>query len=586
MRFDAKNSVVTGAALPSFHAIAGLFVLALIVVATTTWPAHVATVAVMNSELRAAGGLAVATLATEDLTCIAAGSLVRLNVVGWPAALGGCLFGIYFGDLGLWFTGRLAAKVPAVNRWMQRRVSAERRAAFADWFERRAPVAIFVARFVPGMRLPLYLAAGATRRGGCRFAWWSFLAALVWTPLLVGGVALLGDAVAMPLRQVFNANWIIVPGTIAAAWIVLRWTARPTRKSRAARLTACVSRLWRWEFWPAWIFYAPAAVWIVAKSLRRGGLSGFARITAANPGIPDGGFVGESKRQILSALPRECIIPFAHLPPGEKEERIAAFSATIDAAGWRFPLILKPDVGQRGAGVRLARSMDDVRRYLDRHPEDLLVQPYHAGPFEVGVFYYRIPGESRGRVFSITEKVFPVVIGDGESTLAELVWSHPRYCMQADRFLERHAVRAEEVIPAGDRVSLAVAGNHCQGTLFRDGGHLCTRDLESAIDCIAQAYDGFYFGRFDIRFSDVATFRRGEDLAIVELNGVTSESTDIYDPRRSLWSAWAKLIRQWNLLFAIADANVVRGHEPTEWRCLWASIRQHWRQPPVEAAAD
>jgi hypothetical protein len=341
------------------------------------------------------------------------------------------------------------------------------------------------------------------------------------------------------------------------------------------RFVARVSRIWRWEFWPAWLFYAPVAVWIAWLSIRRGGLRGFASITAANPCLPDGGFVGESKGQILAMLPAQAVIPFRVVAPGEPAERADRIRHAADDAGWTLPLILKPDVGQRGQGVRLARTWDAVRNYVETHPAELIVQPYHPGPFEVGVFYFRQPGESAGRIFSITEKVFPAVVGDGVRTVAERIWRHPRYRMQARRFLERLGQAADAVPPAGQRVPLAVAGNHCQGTLFQDGWRLWTPALEQAIDRVAQGASGFHFGRFDLRYRDEAAFCRGEEIAVVELNGVTSESTDIYDPRGSLWRAWAKLIRQWNVLFQIADANIARGARPMPWRGLWRRVQTH-----------
>ena len=86
------------------------------------------------------------------------------------------------------------------------------------------------------------------------------------------------------------------------------------------------------------------------------------------------------------------------------------------------------------------------------------------------------------------------------------------------------------VLASGERFPLAMAGNHAQGTLFRNGAHLITPALEKRIDEIARAYPGFYIGRFDIRYTDVEAFKAGRDLAIVELNGATGESTNIYDP--------------------------------------------------------
>ena len=56
----------------------------------------------------------------------------------------------------------------------------------------------------------------------------------------------------------------------------------------------------------------------------------------------------------------------------------------------------------------------------------ILVQSYVEGPHEIGVFYYRFPHETHGQIFAITEKLFPVVQGDGRSTVAELIWRNPR----------------------------------------------------------------------------------------------------------------------------------------------------------------
>ena len=66
--------------------------------------------------------------------------------------------------------------------------------------------------------------------------------------------------------------------------------------------------------------------------------------------------------------------------------------------------------------------------------------------------------------------------------------------------------------------------------MFLDGAELITPAVEARIDEIARQVPGFFIGRFDVRYASLEAFRRGDDLAIVELNGVTSESTNIYDP--------------------------------------------------------
>ena len=51
------------------------------------------------------------------------------------------------------------------------------------------------------------------------------------------------------------------------------------------------------------------------------------------------------------------------------------------------------------------------------------------------------------------------------------------------------------------------AGNHAQGALFRSGRHLITPALADRIDRIAQCNEGFFVGRFDVRYSDVDAFK-------------------------------------------------------------------------------
>jgi hypothetical protein len=356
----------------------------------------------------------------------------------------------------------------------------------------------------------------------------------------------------------------------------------PGEGSRA-RLVIRLERLRRWEFWPSWLFNAPIVLWAMLLAIRYRGLTVF---TAANPGIDDGGVVGESKSAILAMLPPEWVMPWAAILPGDPDSRLARVRAAIDARGWRYPLVFKPDQGERGNGVRWIADDGAARDYLDREPRTVIVQAPHDGPFEAGLFYVRHPDAARGYVFSITDKRFPVVTGDGRSTLAALIYGHPRYRLQASTFLARLAHQADRVPAAGEAVRLARAGNHAQGTEFRDGRALATPALEACIDDIARRVDGFYFGRFDVRYRDLQAFREGRDFAIVELNGVTSEATHIYDPTGSLLAAWATLMRQWSLAFAIGAANRARGHRPATLFRFVSLVWTHRRSATAHPIAD
>jgi membrane protein DedA with SNARE-associated domain len=514
------------------------------------------------------------TFVSEDLTVIGAGLLVREGTLSVSVAFLGCFLGIYLGDLGLWLLGRFAGWSILERPWFRQRLAKKRLMQLADWFERHGAWAIAASRFLPGTRLPLYVAIGIGGHGG-RFARWTFAAALVWTPVLLAASSLLGPGL------VRSGSWWALPLAALTLLLAYRLGLSVLTKHGRMRWTIRIQRARRWEFWPTWIFYLPLVPWIVWLMVRHRSATVW---TAANPGIPHGGVCGESKFDITSKLPHEAIVPSEFLPQGHG--RLATLEACMISRRWSFPLILKPDVGERGAGVKLIRSIEEAERYLADHDEPIVAQTYHPGPFEAGIFYVRLPHEGRGRIFSITDKVFPIVVGDGRSTLEQLIVNHERFRLQSATFLARHVASLSRVPAAGESIRLAIAGNHCQGTLFRDGGHLWTPELEARIDAISRAFDGFFFGRFDVRYSDVEAFRAGRDLAIVELNGVTAESTNIYDPDRTLWQAYRTLAQQWSLLFRIGAANRALGVRPTPLPALLRLIARHLSLRPKAALAD
>jgi hypothetical protein len=202
------------------------------------------------------------------------------------------------------------------------------------------------------------------------------------------------------------------------------------------------------------------------------------------------------------------------------------------------------------------------------------------------VYYYRLPGEPTGRIFSVAVKQFPAVVGNGRLTLEQLVRKHPRYQMQADVFLTRHEADRHRVLGKGERFELGMTGNHPQGALFRDGSHLITPALERAVDGIARRFDGFYAGRFDLRYTDVNEFKEGRGFAVVELNGVTAESSNVYDPTWSLAKAYRTMVRQWALLFRIGHLNRQTGVRPVSVGKLVRRVWDYYRNRRIDLAAD
>ncbi len=342
---------------------------------------------------------------------------------------------------------------------------------------------------------------------------------------------------------------------------VIDWLYR-----RSRRLLGQWKRWSRWEFWPPYLFYPPVLAYIIYLGIR---FRSWTLFTAANPGIPAVGFVGESKHQILEHLKNaapwlSCSTLLAHADPRLRNAEAETF---MEQHGLKFPVVLKPDAGQRGSGVSIIRSFEGLREYLARAPFPVILQEYIPGE-EYGVFYYRYPGDGRGRVFSVTEKRMPMLFGDGKRTLEDLILADERAVCMADFYLHKNSERIQEVPADGESVQLVEIGTHCRGAIFLDGGDTITQELEAVIDQIAKSFQGFFFGRFDIRVPSRKDFVTGRNIKVVELNGVTSEATHIYDPKLSLFEAYRTLFEQWRVAFEIGHLNCALGARATPVREL------------------
>lgn len=525
----------------------------------------------------------VATFILEDVATIGAGLLLALGAVAWPTAFWPCFLGVWMGDAGLYALARCGGRTwfdrSRLNRFRGRVLESE------TWFTQRGTPILVFSRMLPGARLPTYLAAGFLRVPLNRFLIVTGLASLGWTIAVLITSQFVGAKVLAWFRVFKHGAWIVV-AILVTAWGTLHFGRRFFTAQRRQRIAAQLGRWRHWEFWPAGMFYPPVAIYCVWLSIKYRGLT---LPTAANPGIFSGGIVGESKMATLSdlmATSPEFVAEAELVCSSTVDERLACLRDICQRRQISYPFILKPDVGQRGAGIKLIRTEEQAIAYLEQTDAPLVLQRYAPGPHEIGVFYYRFPHESRGHIFAITEKIFPILKGDGRSTIRELIWRDSRARYMAEKYLARLAGRAGDVLAEGETLKLVEAGNHAQGCIFRDGMHLWTPALARRIDEVSRELSGFFIGRYDIRYSSEEDLRAGGNFQIIELNGAASEATSIYDARNSLAVAYRTLFRQWELVFAIGAANRRRGCAPTRLSLVWKTWREYSRQAATYPAAD
>jgi membrane protein DedA with SNARE-associated domain len=522
----------------------------------------------MNWQLLA---IALGTLVSEDLACIGAGLLVAQGELSFAAATAACFTGIFTGDFLLVLAGRWLGH-PLVRRW----IAPERFAQASAWLQRKGWIVILFSRFTPGLRLPVFVAAGISRAPLIPIATALFLAAAVWTPLLVALPAWLGQTAS----KMFAG-----PGLAAAVLVTILISRLLLRIPRDGRiLWGKVQRIWRWEFWPAWLAYLPVVPYFFYLAIRHRSLTLF---TASNPGILGGGLMGESKSGILARLdpvrlPQYLVLPAA-LDKSSRKALARQFSTT---AG--FPLAAKPEVGERGREVAILRGAAQLEAHLEAAGGDLILQEYLAGE-EFGIYYHRDPNQPSGRILSINAKAFPSVTGDGSSSVRELILRDSRAICLAETYLAGLGpAKSNQVLGLGEQLQLVEIGSHCRGAIFLDATHLVTPKLDAAVDELSQSHEGFYLGRYDVRAESREALQRGE-FRVIELNGVGGEAAHIYDPAVSIFAAYASLMRTLRLAFETGAANRERGFEPLSVLPFLRLLHGHFRRGsagPGNQAAD
>jgi hypothetical protein len=309
-----------------------------------------------------------------------------------------------------------------------------------------------------------------------------------------------------------------------------------------------------WEYWPFGIIQFPIFFYWFWLSLRSRSLLFF---SASNPGITMGGMFGESKFEVIEQIP-SSLIPKTILVklPVETKDVLKA----LKSSGYTFPVIFKPDLGERGHMVRRINSENDIDRYLKQVKIDFLVQELVDLPLEFGIFYTRLPNQQKGNVTSVVMKEMLSVVGDGMSTLRELILKKERARLQWEKLQMAYSNQLENIIPSGKKIELVSIGNHALGTKFLDGSHLINARLSATFDNISKQIKGFYFGRFDLRCASVEDLYEGR-VKILELNGCGAEPAHIYDPNFKLIKAVIVLIKHWRNIFVIARFNHKQGVE-------------------------
>ncbi|AHI25770.1 hypothetical protein BGC31_04900 [Komagataeibacter xylinus] len=166
-------------------------------------------------------GLAIiiGTFILEDAATIMTAMQVRTGHVDVTVALVALYIGIVVGDMGLYGMGRLAALWPPARKW----ITLPGGAREGQWFDRNVFRIVFISRFVPGARLPLYTACGFFRARFGLFCIAAVLATLIWTSMLFLVSLRVGQFL---IDHLGTWKWAGMAGFILTIFLISRMIAR------------------------------------------------------------------------------------------------------------------------------------------------------------------------------------------------------------------------------------------------------------------------------------------------------------------------------------------------------------------------
>jgi hypothetical protein len=319
-----------------------------------------------------------------------------------------------------------------------------------------------------------------------------------------------------------------------------------------------LGKIVNYEYWPIWIFYIPIGLYICYCAIKA---RSFTFFTSVNPCIKDSGIIRYSKFGVLAYI-SEAYKPHGILvKSGDNLDDIySEFS---------FPLIAKPDMGERGKGVALIADTKELKKYASQTKQDFIIQSYCDFPNEAAIFYVRKPSEKSGKITSFTTKEFLSVTGDGHQNIKQLMSLTFRAKLQ----IYRQTAEFLNTIPSnGEIVKIEAIGNHNRGTKFINSNHLISTEIVDVFDAISKDIPGFYYGRYDLKFKSLEDLKLGLNFKIVELNGINSEPVHIYDQTTGLIRAYRDFFNHVKCMYEISEENKKNGVKRTNSFMFWKDI--------------
>ena len=177
----------------------------------------------------------------EEVTLIASGLLVHQGRVDFVAISVVCGAAILLGDSIPYWLGRHYGLKALRIRWVKRILHPERFALLEERFATHGNWAIFTCRFLPGVRIPGYFAAGTLKMPYLRFLLLDGVGVLISVPVSIWLGRLFAEKIETLESRVSNFHQILSFGVVSL--VLILWVrARGRKRDEEVAETSDASR--------------------------------------------------------------------------------------------------------------------------------------------------------------------------------------------------------------------------------------------------------------------------------------------------------------------------------------------------------
>lgn len=160
----------------------------------------------------------------EDITLVVGGILAYYGVSNVWVMIVVCLAGVMIGDSLVFWLGAKYGRALTKKWFFHKVLPDERLDAVQGKFKQYGNKLIFAARFMPGLRAPIFFSAGVLHLPFSVFFLFDGVAALLSVPAIVGGVYLFGDEIDHFIKVMRSFEYGILAAIVTVILLLtLKW---------------------------------------------------------------------------------------------------------------------------------------------------------------------------------------------------------------------------------------------------------------------------------------------------------------------------------------------------------------------------